>query len=67
MIESMMKEPLFLKALNDLARLVFYELDPGLADYLWSHLGKYRVHIISFDNAYSSKMYDVAHVTLVKL
>lgn len=56
-----MKEPLFPNAQED------YELDPDLSDYLWSRLRKHGVHRISFDTAYSSGMYDVAYVTLVKL
>jgi hypothetical protein len=36
MSESTRMKPLFLKAMEDLVRLVFDELDIGLSDYLWS-------------------------------
>lgn len=36
MLETMGIEPVFPKALEDLVRLVFDELDLGLSDFLWS-------------------------------
>jgi hypothetical protein len=41
MSNSRRKEPLFLKALEELASLIFEELDLGLSDYIWSQLGKH--------------------------
>jgi hypothetical protein len=38
MAESRIKEPLFSKALDDLTKLIFYELDPSLSD---SYMGKH--------------------------
>jgi hypothetical protein len=43
-------KPLFLKALEDLAKLVFEELDPGIWHHLWfedrSHFGKFIVFLM---------------------
>lgn len=35
------KGDLFLKALEELASLMFEELDPGLLDFIWSYLGNH--------------------------
>jgi len=40
MMDSKKNESLFHQALEDLASLIFEEMDPGLSDYMWSHLGK---------------------------